>query len=158
MTATQLKTGEYKDFVARLEDGKYLTVAHYQHDEDRCRGQEDARRMLYHFQLIWGLAPEKGSEWHSGGTAGATVHPITAAELHAKLEWVSGKLEDQITSAATEWADKLEETSPQAAYLVRGHIFLCYDQDDAYEYRERVLTDEEMMAFWAWALATEAIS
>jgi len=158
MTPTKLKIGEYKDFVARLEDGKYLTVTHYQHDEDPGRGQEDARRMLSHFKLIWGLESDPTQDGHSGGHASAVCRPVTAEYLHNWLPNVSGKLDSAIESAAEEWAHNLENERPEGALNWGGHIIIYYSVIGSNKVRERMLTDDELMQFWAWCIGTEQFS
>ena len=158
MPPTKLKTGEYKDFVARLEDGKYLTVTHYQHDEDPGRGQEEARRMLSYFKLLWGLESDPTQDGHSGGHASAVCRPVTAEYLHKWLPNVLGELDSVIESAAEEWAHNLENEPPAFAQNYNGNICIFYYVEGSDEERERILTDNELMQFWAWCIGTEQFS
>jgi len=157
MTTETTKTGTYKNFNATLEDGKYLSVKSCYYDDDPGAGSKKVRGVMSHFLWIWGLAVEPGSEHHSGGSCSATVHFMTAADIRRKLNFLFSEMEWQISNAAMIWAENLEDASPHGADVVGSNIVIYYEQDGG-TLRERSLTDDELVAFWSWAVGIEQFS
>ena len=166
-------TTAYKDFLAEVTDGR-LRVWHYNHDEDRCEGQHQVREIRSYFLWRWGLAAESGTDWHSGGVAGADVHTKTAAEIRSLLEFVSCNDDEQIESACKDWAktrgldpyrvDTIRngrflllrhENSQRRAQQSANGILLRFEIPDSLDEREQALNDDELAEFWAWAVENE---
>lgn len=114
--------------------------------------------MLSYFKLIWGLESDPTQDGHSGGFASAVCRPVTAEYLHRWLPNVSGRLDSVIESAAEEWAHNLENEPPEGALNWGGHIIIYYSVIGSNKVRERMLTDDELMQFWAWCIGTEQFS
>jgi len=111
-----------------------------------------------------GFAPDQCSEltigaklWTISGDnwIGSMGRPVTAEYLHKWLPNVSGKLDSAIESAAEEWAHNLENERPEGALNWGGHIIIYYSVIGSNKVRERMLTDDELMQFWAWCIGTE---
>lgn len=143
---------EYKDFLAEVTDGR-LRVWHYNHEEDRCEGQNEVRGIRAYFCWRWGLKAENGTDWHSGGVAGADVHTITAAEIRHMLQFTDSRDWDQIETAAKEWAESLGK-EPSCANTTRDGLIMSYEVDGADD-REEHLNDEELAEMWAWAVEND---
>ena len=157
MTTETTKTGTYKNFNATLEDGKYLSVQHCNNENDPGAGSNEVTRVLSHFMWVWGLAADNGTERHSGGAASATVHVMTASEIRKKLQFYGSKGSSQLMDAAFLWAENLEDAPPDGADVVGSNIVIYYEQDGG-TLKERSLTDDELVALWSWAVATEQFS
>lgn len=157
MTTEITKTGSYKNFNATLEDGRYLSVQHCNHENDPGAGSNEVTQVLSHFMWVWGLAADNGTERHSGGAASATVHVMTASEIRKKLQFYGSKGSSQLMNAAREWAENLEEQPPDDVDADGGSIVLYYEIENGNK-RERHLTDDELVALWSWAVATEQFS
>ena len=168
-----ISTKEYKDFLAEVTDGR-LRVWHYNHEEDPCKGQDGVCEIRAYFCWRWGLAAENGTDWHSGGVAGADVHTITAAEIRQKLEFVSCNDQDQIESACKDWVEtkgldpyrvdtiqngrylqlRLENSQRRAQQSANG-ILLRFEIPDSLDEREQTLNDDELAEFWGWAVEND---
>lgn len=149
----QVKTAEFADFVATLEDGKYLRVCHYRNDDDPGEGWREVRSKMYDVVFAWGLGIDPNTEWHSGGAAGCHVHPITAEEI--RKYWLKNggwKLKDKIESAACDWWR--ENGQPDFDRIdVDEDQLIVTNEDES----QHAFDDAKLLTFWTWALQAELI-
>jgi len=148
----KIEKTEYKDFLAEVTDGR-LRVWHYNHEEDPCQGQHEVRGIRAYFCWRWGLKAETGTDWHSGGAAGADVHPITVSDIRHMLQFTDGRDWDQIENAAKEWLESVGKTVSYCNTIKDGVIISC-EQEGADDLEEH-MNDEDLAAMWAWAVKND---
>jgi len=146
---------EYKDFLAEVTDGR-LRVWHYNHEEDPCEGQHEVRGIRSYFCWRWGLKVEYCTDWHSGGAAGADVHPITPVEIRQMLQFTDGRDWDQIESAAKEWAESVGK-EPSFCNTTKDGVFMTYEVEGSDDLAVR-MDDEDLAAMWGWAVKNDKLA